>query len=542
MNKTERKLRHAFESATPNVLNSVLHNCNAEKQPVVQNKEKKPIRWKELAATAAALVLLFGVGYIGATVLGSGFTMSPSVKPTDAVCTEPHDPPVDRFEENALAMALEDAGVSMDKLTGFSVKFDKKDGKTHFLVCFETTGQEYTYYVPTNPLDNSVEGHVATLNTPDMYVSSIIGRLKAVNIALSHAGLNRRNLKELQTDYDVENGVQVFIVHFDDYVSTYDYRINAHTGKILGDDGTTPTDPIEPPDGKQPPEHAIMQALEHYNLTQDMVTDLQCLLKTYQTDNTPYYCVTFLCDDVRYLIEVQPYTLEILKDEHTPLTPDDLQRFYLSDALLQQIKEDFLVFRGLTSSKTESVYVDYYGQYNDAFVMFIHFGLGNDVITGDAVEDLSFLYPQDNKLQVYYNRTFYGLEEAYRLKIMDYEEFKELHSYYIPKLSDDTDLKIRQDYLLQNMPVPPGITVDQISIRYFGEYGGAHVMFMNGLESAVAAPWSETIGGCEFNYTTSDALTVYHEGTFYSLQEAYDKEILTKYSLEKLHHSYSSYR
>ncbi|MBP3304400.1 MAG: PepSY domain-containing protein [Oscillospiraceae bacterium] len=76
---TPKKIRKAFKNATPDVLDAVLSDCRPEKGTGIPMKDKKKSkRLLEFAATAAAVVLLFGVGAGIAGLIGSGLTFSPA--------------------------------------------------------------------------------------------------------------------------------------------------------------------------------------------------------------------------------------------------------------------------------------------------------------------------------------------------------------------------------------------------------------------------------------------------------------------------------
>ena len=57
------KIRHAFEAATPDVLDEVLRNCHEQKGAVIPMKNKKRTNWiPKVVAAAAMLVLVLGLG------------------------------------------------------------------------------------------------------------------------------------------------------------------------------------------------------------------------------------------------------------------------------------------------------------------------------------------------------------------------------------------------------------------------------------------------------------------------------------------------
>ncbi len=60
-----------------------------------------------------------------------------------------------------------------------------------------------------------------------------IGKEAAINAALTHAGLERSKVRDLQCELDRENGVMVYEVEFESGLYDYEYDIDAATGKVL---------------------------------------------------------------------------------------------------------------------------------------------------------------------------------------------------------------------------------------------------------------------------------------------------------------------
>lgn len=79
-----------------------------------------------------------------------------------------------------------------------------------------------------------------------------------------------------------------------------------------------------------------------------------------------------------------------------------------------------------------------------------------------------------------------------------------------------------------------------LKISFYCEYNGTYVMFIDG-------PWyyqevitTEAVGGVDFVYGSSRTLTAYNGGTFYSLGEAYENQLLTRDDLLDAHEKYES--
>lgn len=60
-----------------------------------------------------------------------------------------------------------------------------------------------------------------------------IGRDKAKEIALKHAGLEERNVTDLEIDLDTDAGKKVYEVTFDADGFEYDYDIDVKSGEIV---------------------------------------------------------------------------------------------------------------------------------------------------------------------------------------------------------------------------------------------------------------------------------------------------------------------
>lgn len=66
--------------------------------------------------------------------------------------------------------------------------------------------------------------------------ADIITREQAQNIALEHAGFTADQVTRLRTEYEIDDGVARYEVHFRQGRREYDYEINANTGAILSYD------------------------------------------------------------------------------------------------------------------------------------------------------------------------------------------------------------------------------------------------------------------------------------------------------------------
>lgn len=61
----ENRIQQAFRNATPDILDSVLSDCEKQKETTtpVEKKQRGNKRWVAVAAMAAALALVIGLGF-----------------------------------------------------------------------------------------------------------------------------------------------------------------------------------------------------------------------------------------------------------------------------------------------------------------------------------------------------------------------------------------------------------------------------------------------------------------------------------------------
>lgn len=76
------------------------------------------------------------------------------------------------------------------------------------------------------------------------------------------------------------------------------------------------------------------------------------------------------------------------------------------------------------------------------------------------------------------------------------------------------------------------------SYRYYGEYNGCYVFFRSGIADATE---TKLIAGCYFYHTKLFNLYAYKDGVFYSLEEAYEKGLITQKQVKKVMYVHDEY-
>ena len=167
---------------------------------------------------------------------------------TEPVVTEPiaTEPPVTEpvtkiSREQALQIALEDAGLTQDQIHDLEVELDNDSGALHFDVDFEVNDKDYDYEIDAEDgkilkkqLPKQEAAATSTASSSSSSSSSKqISRTEARDIALKHAGLSTSQVRDLEVELDKDGGKVHYDVDFEADGYDYDYEIDAETGKIL---------------------------------------------------------------------------------------------------------------------------------------------------------------------------------------------------------------------------------------------------------------------------------------------------------------------
>ena len=108
------------------------------------------------------------------------------------------------------------------------------------------------------------------------------------------------------------------------------------------------------------------------------------------------------------------------------------------------------------------------------------------------------------------------------------EDITEESETYEP-LSKEMDWKIRETYRDTYVTLQNYYETEALSLRYFGEFNGAYVVFVDGDQSYSSFNTGITVAGVHISYPTMQRMMVYHEksGTFQGLRGAYGDGWLT---------------
>lgn len=218
----------------------------------------------------------------------------------------------------------------------------------------------------------------------------------------------------------------------------------------------------------------------------------------------------------------------------------------LSNKLQKTIRYDYASFRtelGIETSPKDVTLKKYFGTYGDAIALMMD--SEKEVYAKEDVKLVlagrMFEFEDRTPIYIYSDYKFTELKEAYENGIISdsdvvgiYESFCKEYNIKIrgniEPLDDRVEEIIKENYVKLYAENGLDISVENVQIReYFGLYSGAYAMFIKSeFDSYPQTPVSEMIYGVQFNYTDSEKISIYKDGKFYSVKEAYKTEqILT---------------
>ena len=148
--------------------------------------------------------------------------------PANVQPSTPVNPSGDIGMEAAKSAALKHAGLSTAVFTKAERDYD--DGRLEYELEFHTDSAAYEVTV------DAISGRVLDYEKENLRGgtgSTDIGAQAAKAAALKHAGLSESQVRELQAEWDNENGRAVYEVEFKSGGMEYDYVIDAATGAVL---------------------------------------------------------------------------------------------------------------------------------------------------------------------------------------------------------------------------------------------------------------------------------------------------------------------
>lgn len=227
--------------------------------------------------------------------------------------------------EEALAIALEHAGVSESDAREIDVDLNEDDAIVEYEVDFKTANEEYNYDISAvtgEILSYHVELDDGRPNPKPTPGQEYITREAALEIALEHAQITMSEASNIRVEFGMDDGRAEYEVDFNANGLEYDYEIDAVTGVIISvdidDERPRSTDaPIASP-GPDPTagseyitrDEALTIALDHANVSREDATRIK--VQFGYDDGRAEYEVDFKAGGREYDYEIDAITGAVL--------------------------------------------------------------------------------------------------------------------------------------------------------------------------------------------------------------------------------------
>lgn len=135
--------------------------------------------------------------------------------------------------DEAIDIALKDAGLTKDQVRDLEAELDRDNGVLHYDVDFEKDNKDYDYEIHAETgqiLRKEIPVQTSAQNpAPQKQLT----REEARDIALKHAGFTANQVRDLESELDRDDGKLHYDVDFEKDGYDYSYEIDAATGSIL---------------------------------------------------------------------------------------------------------------------------------------------------------------------------------------------------------------------------------------------------------------------------------------------------------------------
>lgn len=188
---------------------------------------------KLIASTLIAALLLTGTAAAVSVSPGQGMQLQrQNIAAESTILTE----------AQAVAIAIEHAGLSEGEITDLRVLLDRDDRIAHWDIRFRSGDWEYDYEIHSETglileWDKELEPVRKTQDPPASEApqsgSAYLTGDEALDIALNHAGLTKAQISRLEREFDRDDGRPEWDIEFVRDGWEYSYEIHAETGAIL---------------------------------------------------------------------------------------------------------------------------------------------------------------------------------------------------------------------------------------------------------------------------------------------------------------------
>lgn len=229
-------------------------------------------------------------------------------------------------KEEALEIALDHAGLNSFEVE--EMERDNDDSRPVIEIEFRSGSMEYEYTIDAYTgqileFETERRRDVTPRSTSTTAASDedLITKEEALAIALEAAELSEEDIRDLENEFEKEDGVPSYEIEFNTVDSEYEFDIDAKTGEILEfekdlEDMLKSGNSIvktEPQDNRLSKEEALAKALAQAEVEEDSIRDLEYDLD--EDDNRLHYDIEFASGLFEYEYDVDAYTGDIITSE-----------------------------------------------------------------------------------------------------------------------------------------------------------------------------------------------------------------------------------
>ena len=163
-----------------------------------------------------------------------------------------------------------------------------------------------------NVLLSAKEAQTEVSKSGEVSTKAYIGAEKALEIALTHAGVQKGAVKDIEVELDFKRGIMVYEVEFKTGGMEYEHLINAITGEIIEDKQKLDddNDDVIVPENAINAQKARSIAFEHAGVAAENVTDFEIDLD--RKNGVTVYEVEFRAGDTEYDYVINAQTGEVI--------------------------------------------------------------------------------------------------------------------------------------------------------------------------------------------------------------------------------------
>lgn len=142
--------------------------------------------------------------------------------------------------DQAKEAAFNHAGVKATDVNNIQCELDRDDGTVHYDVDFKAKGYEFDYEIDAttgkilkSEKERDDDVPVTTKPATQTNTDNVIGKDRAKEVALNHAGVKASDARGLECELDREWNRMVYEVEFESNGYEYSYEIDANDGSVI---------------------------------------------------------------------------------------------------------------------------------------------------------------------------------------------------------------------------------------------------------------------------------------------------------------------